>query len=107
MLTGSIGMLFESASSAGGAVLRSDGTLRTLRQAAWEHYSAEWATVRTSARRRSELLRDYAQARSDAITSHAKEGGARRGVRARPAGASRLPGDGAARERDRGRAHRR
>jgi len=73
MLTGSIGMLFESASSAGGAVLRSDGTLRTLRQAAWEHYSAEWATVRTSGRRRTELLRDYAQSRADAISSHAKE----------------------------------
>ena len=74
MLTGSIGMLFESASSAGGAVRRNDGTLRTLRQAAWEHYTAEWTTVRTSARRRTELFRDYAQARSDAITSHAKEG---------------------------------
>ena len=78
MLTGSIGMLFESASSAGGSVLRSDGTLRTLRQAAWEHYTAEWATVRTSARRRTELLRDYAQSRADAITIHAR--GANRGV---------------------------
>ncbi len=73
MLTGSIGMLFESASSAGGAVRRNDGTLRTLRQAAWEHYSAEWATVRTAARRRTELLRDYAQARADAITIHARD----------------------------------
>ncbi len=73
MLTGSIGMLFESASSAGGAVQRNDGTVRTLRQAAWEHYSAEWATVRTSARRRTELLRDYAQSRADAISSHAKD----------------------------------
>ena len=72
MLTGSIGMLFESASSSGGAVRRGDGTLRTLRQAAWEHYTAEWATVRTSARRRSELLRDYAQSRADAIAIHAR-----------------------------------
>ncbi len=72
MLTGAIGMLFESASSAGGSVRRNDGLLRTLKQAAWEHYSAEWATVRTSARRRTELLKDYAQARADAITSHAK-----------------------------------
>ncbi|MEP7383012.1 MAG: M14 family zinc carboxypeptidase [Gemmatimonadota bacterium] len=70
MLTGSVGMLFESASSAGGAVRRNDGTLRTLRQAAWEHYTAEWATVRTAARRRTELVRDYAQARADAITRH-------------------------------------
>lgn len=72
MLTGSVGMLFESASSSGGAVRRNDGTLRTLRQAAWEHYTAEWATVRTSARRRTELVRDYAQSRSDAISRHAR-----------------------------------
>jgi len=73
MLTGSIGMLFESASSAGGAIRRNDGTVRTLRQAAWEHYTAEWMTVRTSARRRTELLRDYAQSRADAISSHARD----------------------------------
>ncbi len=78
MLTGSIGMLFESASSSGGAVRRSDGTIRTLRQAAWEHYTAEWNTVKTSARRRTELLRDYAAARSYAITVHAK--GPMRGI---------------------------
>ncbi len=72
MLTGSIGMLFESAGSSGGAVQRNDGTLRTLKQAAWEHFTAEWATVRTSGRRRTELLRDYAAARANAITTHAK-----------------------------------
>jgi hypothetical protein len=78
MLTGAIGMLFETASSAGGAVQRSDGTLRTLHQAAWEHYTAEFATVKTAARRRTELVKDYAQARHDAITSH--EAGPMRGV---------------------------
>lgn len=71
MLTGSIGMLFESASSSGGAIQRNDGAIRTLRQAAWEHYTAEWATVRTSARRRTELLADYAKSRRDAISLHA------------------------------------
>lgn len=71
MLTGSIGMLFESASSSGGAIRRSDGLLRTLRQAAWEHYTAEWTTVRTAARRRTELVSDYAKSRRDAITKHA------------------------------------
>ena len=71
MLTGSVGMLFESASSAGGGVRRNDGTLRTLRQAAWEHYTAEWTTVRTSARRRAELVGDYAASRRDAISIHA------------------------------------
>jgi hypothetical protein len=73
MLTGAVGMLFESSSSAGGAVRRSDGTLRTLRQAAWEHYSAEWATVRTAARRRTELVRDYAAARANAVAVHARD----------------------------------
>ncbi len=72
MLTGAIGMLFESASSGGGAVRRGDGTIRTLKQAAWEHYTAEWATVQTSARRRTELVRDYAAARANAITVHAR-----------------------------------
>lgn len=78
MLTGSIGMLFESAGSSGGSVRRNDGTLRTLKQAAWEHFTAEWTTVRTSGRRRTELLRDYATARANAITIHAK--GPMRGV---------------------------
>ena len=72
MLTGAIGMLFESASSSGGAVMRNDGTLRTLKQAAFEHFTAEWATVKTSARRRTDLVRDYAAARANAITLHAK-----------------------------------
>jgi hypothetical protein len=78
MLTGAIGMLFESASSSGGSVLRSDGTNRTLHQAAWEHYTAEWTTVKTSARRRMELVRDYATARQTAITTH--EAGPMRGM---------------------------
>lgn len=72
MLTGSIGMLFESGSSSGGNVDRTDGTRRTLHQAAWEHYSAEWATVRTAGRRRTELVTDYAGARQAAITTHAR-----------------------------------
>lgn len=78
MLTGAIGMLFESASSSGGSVRRSDGTLRTLHQAAWEHYAAEWMTVLTSARRRTELLTDYSTARANAVAIHAR--GPMRGV---------------------------
>ena len=72
MLTGSVGMLFESASSSGGAIRRNDGMLRTLRQAAWEHYTAEWATVRTAARRRTELVGDYARSRAEALAKHAR-----------------------------------
>ncbi len=72
MLTGSVGMLFESGSSSGGNVNRQDGARRTLHQAAWEHFAAEWATVRTSARRRTELVGDYAAARQGAISLHAR-----------------------------------
>ena len=78
MLTGAVGMLFESSSSSGGGVRRRDGTIRTLHQAAAEHFAAEWATVRTSASRRTELLRDYAAARANAIRTHAT--GGQRGV---------------------------
>ncbi len=70
MLTGAVGMLFESSSSSGGGIRRRDGTIRTLHQAAAEHFAAEWATVRTSAARRTELLRDYAAARANAIRTH-------------------------------------
>ena len=71
MLTGSIGMLFESGSSSGGSIRRTDGTLRTLHQAAWEHYTAEWTTVRTAGRRRAELIGDYLASRRAAISIHA------------------------------------
>lgn len=70
MLTGSIGMLFEAASSSGGGVRRNDGFIRTLRQAAWEHYTAEFATLRTAAARRTELVSDYVKSRQDAIAIH-------------------------------------
>jgi hypothetical protein len=68
MLTGAIGMLFESASSGGGATRRSDGTIRTLRDAAHNHYVAEWMTARYSARHRGEIVRDYLASRREAVT---------------------------------------
>lgn len=68
MLTGAIGMLFESASSGGGAVRRTDGTIRTLRDAAHNHYTAEWMTARYSARHRGDIVRDYLAARREAVT---------------------------------------
>ncbi|MEW5914931.1 MAG: M14 family zinc carboxypeptidase, partial [Gemmatimonadota bacterium] len=67
MLTGAIGMLFESASSGGGAVLRGDGTVRTLRDAAHNHYVAEWTTARYAARNRTAIVRDYLASRREAI----------------------------------------
>lgn len=67
VLTGAIGMTFEEASSAGGAIRRSDGTVLTLHDAAWHHYSAAWATLLTSAGRARERVRDYAAFRASAI----------------------------------------
>src|SRR5690606_4414187 len=45
ILTGAVGMTYEQASSSGGAIRRSDGTILTLRDAASHHYTAAWATV--------------------------------------------------------------
>ncbi len=80
MLTGAIGMLFESASSGGGATRRSDGTIRTLRDAAHNHYVAEWMTARYSARHRGEIVRDYLASRREAITRGEKAVGGMRAV---------------------------
>ena len=67
ILTGAVGMTFEQASSSGGAIMRTDGTVMTLRDAAWHHYTAAWATLTTTARRRTERVRDYATFRQSAI----------------------------------------
>jgi hypothetical protein len=59
ILTGAAGMTYEEASSAGGAIRRTDGTVLTLREAAHHHYTAAWATLVTAARRRAERVKDY------------------------------------------------
>src|SRR5690606_6820456 len=45
LYTGAVGMTFEQASSRGGAIQRTDGTVLTLEQAARQHYTAAWATA--------------------------------------------------------------
>ncbi len=70
ILTGAVGMTYEQASSSGGAIRRSDGTVLTLRDAAHHHYTAAWATTLTTARRRTERVRDYLEFRRSAITDH-------------------------------------
>src|SRR5687767_1806806 len=65
---GAIGMTYEQASSSGGAIRRSDGTVLTLREAASHHYTASWATLTASARRARERVRDYLTFRQTAIT---------------------------------------
>lgn len=68
LLAGAVGMTFEEASSGGGAIRRSDGTVLTLRQAAWHHYTAAWATLTGTAARARERVRDYLAFRQSAIT---------------------------------------
>jgi hypothetical protein len=71
ILTGAVGMTYEQASSSGGAIMRNDGTVMTLHDASWHHYTAAWATLTTTARRRAERVRDYAAFRQSAITEGA------------------------------------
>jgi len=68
VLTGAIGMTYEQASSGAGAVRRNDGTLMTLHDAAWHHYTTSMATLRVSADRARERVRDYLEFRRTAIT---------------------------------------
>ncbi|HEU4628197.1 MAG TPA: M14 family zinc carboxypeptidase, partial [Gemmatimonadaceae bacterium] len=70
-LTGAVGMTYEEASSAGGAIRRTDGTVLTLREAVRHHYTAAWATLVTTARRRAERVRDFVEFRRTAVTDAA------------------------------------
>lgn len=72
ILLGAVGMTYEQASSGGGAIRRSDGTVLTLREAAHHHYTASMATLRTAAERRAERVRDYLEFRRSAVTEAAR-----------------------------------
>jgi hypothetical protein len=67
ILAGAVGMTFEQASSSGGAIRRSDGTVMTLHEAASHHYTAAWATLHTTATRARERVRDFLAFRQSAI----------------------------------------
>jgi hypothetical protein len=66
--TGAVGMTYEQASSGGGAIRRTDGTVLTLREAAAHHYATSVATALTAARGRTRLVRDYLAFRRDNAT---------------------------------------
>ena len=66
---GTVGMTYEEATSAGGAIRRNDGTVLTLRDAVSHHYVASWATLLTTARNRSKRLNDFLAFRRDAVSS--------------------------------------
>jgi hypothetical protein len=68
LYTGAVGMTFEQASSRGGAIRRSDGTILTLQDAARHHYGAAWATTLATAQRRQQRVLDYLAYRQSAIT---------------------------------------
>ncbi len=72
ILNGAIGATFEQASSSGGAIRRSDGTVMTLMEASRHHYTAAWATTLTAARRRAELVADYVRSRQQNVTDLAR-----------------------------------
>ena len=72
ILNGAVGMTYEQASSAGGAIRRNDGTVLTLLDAAMHHYTTSMATLLATARRRDERVRDYLGFRHSAITDHAR-----------------------------------
>jgi hypothetical protein len=66
--TGAVGMTYEQASSGGGSIRRTDGTVLTLRDAAMHHYETSIATALTAARGRARLVRDYLEFRRRAAT---------------------------------------
>ncbi|HJU88783.1 MAG TPA: M14 family zinc carboxypeptidase [Gemmatimonadaceae bacterium] len=65
---GAVGMTFEQASSRGGAIRRTDGTVLTLQEAARHHYGAAYSVLRTSARNARQRVRDYLAYRQSAIS---------------------------------------
>ncbi|TVQ04702.1 MAG: hypothetical protein EA359_05590 [Balneolaceae bacterium] len=64
---GAVGMLYEQGSSRGLAWRMSDGTIRTLADAAFNQYTAFRAMVKLSSDRRAELLSDYYESHQKAI----------------------------------------
>lgn len=71
-LNNAIGSTFEQASSSGGAVMRRDGTVMRLQEAARHHYTAAWATALTAAQRRTEFVGDFAASRQRNLTDLAR-----------------------------------
>src|SRR5688500_2316881 len=68
LYAGAIGMPYERASSEGGAIRRDDGTIHTLRDATWGHYTTAWATVDATARNARRRVRDYLAYRRSAVS---------------------------------------
>jgi len=65
---GAVGMTYEEASSDGGAIRREDGTILTLHDATWHHYTAAYTTALTAARHARERVHDFLAFRQSAVT---------------------------------------
>jgi Zinc carboxypeptidase len=64
---GAIGMTFEQATVQGLSIRCKDETVRTLRDALWQHFLAAMATCETTARHREERLQAFYDFHRDAI----------------------------------------
>jgi len=58
-INGSIGMTYEEASSDGISVNRIDGTVLTLREASWHHFTTSMATLKVISENRKERILDF------------------------------------------------
>jgi hypothetical protein len=87
---GAVGMLYEQGSSRGLALRRPDGSVRTLRDAADQQYTAAWAAASLAAADRETLLRESYESGRAALADGAR--GVRRYVIA-PQGDAHLAGE--------------
>ncbi len=58
-INGAVGMTYEQASARGVSIRREDGTILTLREAAWHHFTTSMATLKVTADRRQEKIMDF------------------------------------------------
>ncbi|HUP88992.1 MAG TPA: M14 metallopeptidase family protein, partial [Longimicrobiales bacterium] len=74
LFNGAVGMTYEEASSAGGAIRRTDGTVLTLKDAAHRHYTTSFATALTTARNRTQRVKDFLAFKQNAINEPVRAG---------------------------------
>ena len=60
-INGAVGMTYEQASARGVSTRRDDGSILTLREASWHHFTTSMATLRVVSERREEKVRDFHQ----------------------------------------------
>ncbi len=58
-INGAIGMTYEQASTRGVSSYRDDGSLLTLREGSWHHFTTSMATLQVVSERREERIRDF------------------------------------------------